>query len=255
MDEQRKNASAAEADGVIEGRNAVIEALRAGEAIDKIYLQKGDTDKTLGHIASKARAAGVVVVEADKRKLDAMSRTHAHQGVIALAAVREYVSVESILQSAADRGEAPLIVVCDEISDPHNLGAIIRTAECAGVHGIVIGKHRGVTVNDTVLRCSAGAAEHVKIAKVTNVNDAINYLKSQNVYVYCADMDGEPMYRANLTGAIALLVGGEDSGVKRLSKELADGVISIPMSGKINSLNASVAAAVVIYEKVRQDRK
>lgn len=155
MDEQRKNASAAEADGVIEGRNAVIEALRAGEAIDKIYLQKGDTDKTLGHIASKARAAGVVVVEADKRKLDAMSRTHAHQGVIALAAVREYVSVESILQSAADRGEAPLIVVCDEISDPHNLGAIIRTAECAGAHGVVIPKRRSAGLTAVVAKTSA----------------------------------------------------------------------------------------------------
>ena len=138
MDEQKKAGLTAEADGVIEGRNAVIEALRAGETIDKIYLQKGETDKTLGHIASKARAMGVVVVEADKRKLDGMSRTHAHQGVIALAAVREYVSVESILQSAADKGENPLLVICDEISDPHNLGAIIRTAECAGAHGVVI---------------------------------------------------------------------------------------------------------------------
>ena len=143
MEERRKQDLTAEADGIIEGRNAVIEALRSGETIDKIYLQKGETDKTLGHIASKARAAGVVVVEADRRKLDAMSRTHAHQGVIALAAVREYVSVESILQAARDKGEAPLLVVCDEISDPHNLGAIIRTAECAGAHGVVIPKRRG----------------------------------------------------------------------------------------------------------------
>ena len=148
MDNEKKNALTAEADGLIEGRNAVIEALRAGTAIDKIYLQKGETDKTLGHIASKARAAGTVVVEADRRKLDAMSRTHAHQGVIALASVREYVSVESILNAAREKGEAPLLVVCDEISDPHNLGAIIRTAYCAGAHGVIIPKRRsaGLTV-------------------------------------------------------------------------------------------------------------
>ena len=152
MDEQKKNALTAEADGVIEGRNAVIEALRAGEAIDKIYILKGETDKTLGHIASKARAAGIVVVDADRRKLDNMSRTHAHQGVIALAAVREYVSVESILEGAAAKGENPLLVICDEISDPHNLGAIIRTAECAGAHGVVIPKRRSAGLTAVVAR-------------------------------------------------------------------------------------------------------
>ena len=151
MEERRKQDLTAEADGIIEGRNAVIEALRAGETIDKIYLQKGETDKTLGHIASKARAAGVVVVEADRRKLDAMSRTHAHQGVIALAAVREYISVESILQAARDKGEAPLLVVCDEISDPHNLGAIIRSAECAGAHGVIIPKRRSAGLTAVVV--------------------------------------------------------------------------------------------------------
>ena len=169
MDQQRKNDLTAGADGVIEGRNAVIEALRAGESIDKIYLQKGETDRTLGHIASTARSAGVVVVEADKRKLDAMSRTHAHQGVIALAAVREYVSVESILQRAADRGEAPLIVVCDEISDPHNLGAIIRTAECAGAHGVVIPKRRSAGLTAVVAKTSAGAVAHMPVARVPNI--------------------------------------------------------------------------------------
>ena len=159
MEERRKQDLTAEADGIIEGRNAVIEALRAGETIDKIYLQKGETDKTLGHIASKARAAGVVVVEADRRKLDAMSRTHAHQGVIALAAVREYVSVESILQAARDKGEAPLLVVCDEISDPHNLGAIIRTAECAGAHGVGL-RHGGGRHHGPVRRGSEGTRRH-----------------------------------------------------------------------------------------------
>ena len=169
MDEQKKNELTAEADGIIEGRNAVIEALRAGGAIDKIYLQKGETDKTLGHIASKARAAGIVVVEADKRKLDGMSRTHSHQGVIALAAVREYVSVESMLQSAADRGEAPLLVVCDEISDPHNLGAIIRTASCAGAHGVIIPKRRSAGLTAVVAKTSAGAVAYMPVARVPNI--------------------------------------------------------------------------------------
>ena len=166
---ERRPAPSGEADGIIEGRNAVIEALRAGETIDKIYLQKGETDKNLGHIASKARAAGVVVVEADRRKLDAMSRTHAHQGVIALAAVREYVTVESILQAARDKGEAPLLVVCDEISDPHNLGAVIRTAECAGAHGVIIPKRRSAGLTAVVAKTSAGAVSHVPVARVANL--------------------------------------------------------------------------------------
>ena len=170
MDKERKEKTArvqdAEADGIIEGRNAVIEALRAGTTIDKIFIQKGETDKTLGHIASTARAAGVVVVDADKRKLDFMSRTHAHQGVIALTSVREYVSVEDILNIAREKGENPLIVVCDEISDPHNLGAIIRTAECAGAHGVVIPKRRSAGLTSIVAKTSAGAVSYVPVARV-----------------------------------------------------------------------------------------
>jgi len=157
MDEKRRDGLTAEADGIIEGRNAVIEALRAGTAVDKIYLQRGETDRTLGHIASRARAAGIVVVEADRRKLDAMSRTHAHQGVIALSAVREYATVEDILQAAETKGEAPLLVVCDELSDPHNLGAVIRTAECAGAHGVIIPKRRSAGMTAVVGKASAGA--------------------------------------------------------------------------------------------------
>ena len=201
MDEQRKNAASAEADGIIEGRNAVIEALRAGEHIDKIYLQKGETDKTLGHIASKARAAGVVVVEADKRKLDAMSRTHAHQGVIALAAVREYVSVESILAAAQDKGEAPLLVVCDEISDPHNLGAVIRTAECAGAHGVVIPKRRSAGLTAVVAKTSAGAVAHVPVARVPNIPALLKDLKKQGVWVFGTAADGTTdLYRRGPEG-------------------------------------------------------
>ena len=169
MDNEKKNLLTAEADGIIEGRNAVIEALRAGVQIDKIFIMKGETDKTLGHIASTARAAGIVVVDADRRKLDNMSRTHAHQGVIALASVREYCSVEDILQIAADKGENPLLVVCDEISDPHNLGAIIRTAECAGAHGIVIPKRRSAGLTAIVAKTSAGAVSHMPVARVPNI--------------------------------------------------------------------------------------
>lgn len=179
MEERRKQDLTAEADGIIEGRNAVIEALRAGETIDKIYLQKGETDKTLGHIASKARAAGVVVVEADRRKLDAMSRTHAHQGVIALAAVREYVSIQSILDSAAAKGEPPLLVVCDEISDPHNLGAILRTAECAGAHGLIIPKRRSAGLTAIVGKTSAGAVSYLPVARVANLTSALKDLKNR----------------------------------------------------------------------------
>ena len=252
MEERRKQDLTAEADGIIEGRNAVIEALRAGETIDKIYLQKGETDKTLGHIASKARAAGVVVVEADRRKLDAMSRTHAHQGVIALAAVREYVSVESILQAARDKGEAPLLVVCDEISDPHNLGAIIRTAECAGAHGVIIPKRRGVGLTATVAKTSAGAVEYMPVVRVANIVSTIEELKQKGLWIFCADMDGKPWCSADMCGPIGIVVGAEGSGVSRLTKEHCDFVVSLPMNGQVNSLNASVAAAIVIYEAVRQ---
>ena len=169
----------AENDGVIEGRNAVTEALRAGVAIDKIFLMKGDTDPTLGHIASAAREKGIVVVDADRRKLDGMSRTHAHQGVIALAAVREYATVEQILQSAADRGEAPLLVVCDEISDPHNLGAILRTAECAGAHGVIIPKRRSAGLTAIVAKTSAGAVSYIPVARVPNIPALLKDLKKQ----------------------------------------------------------------------------
>ena len=167
----------AEADGVIEGRNAVIEALRAGTAIDKIYLAKGDTDSALGHIANTARANGVVVVNADRRKLDEMSRTHAHQGVIAVAAVREYASIEDIFQRAEEQGEAPLIVLCDELSDPHNLGAVIRTAECAGAHGVVIPKRRSAGLTAIVAKTSAGAVSHIPVARVPNLTALMKELQ------------------------------------------------------------------------------
>ena len=180
----------AEADGLIEGRNAVTEALRAGTPIDKIFIARGETDKTLGHIASTARAAGVVVVEADRRKLDYMSATKAHQGVIALAAVREYASVEDILSAARERGEAPLLVVCDEISDPHNLGAIIRTAECAGAHGVIIPKRRSAGLTSIVGKTSAGAVSYLPVARVPNIPALLKELQQQGVWIFGTAAEG-----------------------------------------------------------------
>ena len=253
MNEEKKNQLTAEADGVIEGRNAVIEALRAGENIDKIFIQKGETDKTLGHIASRARAAGIVVVDADKRKLDGMSRTHAHQGVIALAAMREYVSVEEILAKAAEKNEQPLIVVCDEISDPHNLGAIIRTAECAGAHGIVIPKRRSAGLTAVVAKTSAGAVAHMPVARVANIPSLLKDLKKQGVWVFGTAAKGNTtLYDADLKGPAAIVIGSEGDGMTRLAEENCDFLVSIPMKGKLNSLNASAAAAILLYEAVRQ---
>ena len=243
----------AEADGIIEGRNAVIEALRAGTTMDKIYLAKGETDKTLGHIASKARAQGIVVVEADRRKLDGMSRTHAHQGVIALAAVREYVSVDDILADAAAKNEPPLIVVCDEISDPHNLGAIIRTAYCAGAHGVVIPKRRSAGLTSVVAKTSAGAVSHMKVARVPNIPSLLKDLKKQGVWVFGTAVNGTTgLYDADLKGAAAIVIGSEGDGMTRLAAENCDFLVSIPMKGDLNSLNASASAAILLYEAVRQ---
>ena len=238
---------------LIEGRNAVIEALRAGRTIDKIYIAKGDVDQTLGHIASKARSAGVVVVEADRRKLDAMSQTHAHQGVIALCAVKEYCTVADILSIAQARGEPPFVIVCDEISDPHNLGAIIRSAECAGAHGVIIPKRRSAGLTAVVDKTSAGAVEHVAIARVPNLSAAIGELKKSGLWVYGAAAEGaSPMWQTDLTGPVCLVIGSEGDGIGRLVRENCDFLVSIPLKGQISSLNASAAAAVLMYEVLRQ---
>ena len=250
---RRPQHSEAEADGVIEGRNAVIEALRAGTAIDKIYLAKGETDAALGHIASTARSKGVVVVEADRRKLDAMSLTHAHQGVIALAAVRAYASVEDILEAARAKGEPPLIVVCDELSDPHNLGAVIRTAECAGAHGVIIPKRRSAGLTAVVAKTSAGAVSHVPVARVPNLPALLDQLKEAGVWIF-GTAAGAPtsLYQADLKGPAAIVIGSEGTGMGRLVTEHCDFLVSIPMRGRLNSLNASAAAAILLYEAVRQ---
>ena len=250
---RREDTLEAGADGIIEGRNAVIEALRSGTAIDKIYVARGETDAALGHIASTARGRGVVVVEADRRKLDNMSRTHAHQGVIALAAVREYASVEDILNAAQKKGEPPLIVVCDELSDPHNLGAVIRTAECAGAHGVIIPKRRSAGLTAIVAKTSAGAVSHVPVARVPNLPALLRELKDEGIWVFGTAADGDrPLYEADLKGPAAIVIGSEGDGMGRLVAETCDFKVSIPMKGKLNSLNSSAAAAILLYEAVPQ---
>lgn len=238
---------------IIEGRNAVIEALRAGRNIDKIFISKGEVDKTLGHIASKAREKGIVVVEADRRKLDFMSHTKAHQGVIALAAVREYCTIDDIFALAREREEEPFIIICDEISDPHNLGAIIRSAECAGAHGVIIPKRRSAGMTAIVDKSSAGALEHMAVARVANIPAAIKELKDRGVWIYGTAADGScPLWETDLRGSIALVIGSEGDGMGRLVRESCDFILSLPMRGKLNSLNASNAAAITMYEILRQ---
>lgn len=243
----------ASADGIIEGRNAVAEALRAGTPIDKVFLLKGEVDLPLRQLANQARQQGAVLAEVDRHKLDAMSRTHAHQGIVAVAAVREYASVEDLLQAARDRGEPPLLVVCDELSDPHNLGAVIRTAECAGAHGVIIPKRRSAGLTAVVAKTSAGAVSHVPVARVANLPALLKELKEAGVWVFGTAADGDRLlYDADLKGPAAIVIGSEGDGMGRLVAETCDFKVRIPMRGKLNSLNASAAAAILLYEAVRQ---
>ena len=241
------------AEGLIEGRNAVTEALRAGTAIDKLYIAKGETDRTLARIAANAREAGVVVVEADRRKLDAMSGTHSHQGVIAVAAAAAYATLEDLLDRAAGRGEPPLLVICDEISDPHNLGAIIRTAECAGAHGVIIPKRRSAGLTAVTAKTSAGAVSYLPVARVPNLPAALKDLKKRGIWIFGTAADGAvPLYEADLRSPAAIVIGSEGGGMGRLVAQRCDFLVSIPMKGSISSLNASAAAAILLYEAVRQ---
>ena len=244
---------APEQEGMIEGRNAVTEALRSGTAVDKLYVAKGETDHTLGRIVALAKNSGAVVVECDRRKLDAMSTTHSHQGVIAVAAAQAYATVEDILSAARDRGEQPLLVVCDEISDPHNLGAIIRTAECAGAHGVIIPKRRSAGLTAVVAKTSAGAVSYLPVARVPNISALLKDLQKAGVWVFGTAAEGSvPLYEADLKGPAAIVIGSEGDGMSRLVRENCDFLVSIPMKGRISSLNASAAAAILLYEAVRQ---
>ena len=242
-----------ETEGQLEGRNAVTEALRAGRTIDKVFIADGDTDRGLQRLAAEAKEAGAVIVPVDRRKLDTMSFTRSHQGIIALAAAHEYATVDDILEEAAARGEAPLIVICDELTDPHNLGAIMRSAECAGAHGVIIPKRRSVSLTATVAKASAGAVEYMKVARVTNINNAINELKEKGVWVFGTAAEGSiPMYKADLTGPAAIVIGNEGEGMSQLVRKNCDVMVHIPMKGRISSLNASAAASILLYEAVRQ---
>ncbi len=244
---------AQEIEGQLEGRNALTEALKSGRTIDKVFIAAGETDRALQRLAAQAKETGAVVVPVDRRKLDAMSVTKAHQGVITLAAAHEYFTLDDILQEAADRGEPPLIVICDELTDPHNLGAIIRSAECAGAHGVIIPKRRSVGLTAVVAKASAGAVEYMKVARVTNINSAITELKEKGVWIFGTAAEGSiPMYKADLTGPAAIVIGNEGVGMSQLVRKNCDVMVHIPMKGNISSLNASAAASILLYEAVRQ---
>ncbi len=236
----------------IEGRNAVIEAFRSGKTIDKLFILDGCQDGPVKTILREAKKTDTIINFVDKERLDRLSNTGHHQGVVAQAAAYEYAEVEDILELARQKNEPPFIFILDEIEDPHNLGAIIRTANLAGAHGVIIPKRRAVGLTATVAKTSAGAVNYTPVAKVTNIAKTIEELKEEGLWFVCADMDGTPMYDLNLKGAIGLVIGNEGSGVSRLVKEKCDFTASIPMKGDIDSLNASVAAGVLAYEIVRQ---
>ena len=236
----------------IEGRNAVLEALRAGKPIDKLYVLDGCPDGPVRTIIREAKKGDTIINYVKKERLDQLSETGHHQGVIAMAASYEYATVEDILEKAREKGEAPFIFVLDNIEDPHNLGAIIRTANLAGAHGVIIPKRRAVGLTPTVARTSAGAINYTPVAKVTNLKQTMEQLKKEGMWFVCADMDGTPYYQMDLKGPMGLVIGNEGEGVSRLIKETCDFVASIPMKGDIDSLNASVAAGVLAFEIARQ---
>jgi len=236
----------------IEGRNAVLEAFRSGKCVDKLFILDGCQDGPVRTIAREARKKDTIINYVSKERLDQLSETHAHQGVIAQVAAYEYSTVEDILAKAEEKGEPPFLILLDNVEDPHNLGAIIRTANLVGAHGVIIPKRRAVGLTSTVAKTSAGAINYTPVAKVTNLVRTMEELKQKGIWFVCADMGGESMYRMNLTGPIGLVIGNEGEGVSRLVREACDFTASIPMKGDIDSLNASVAAGVLAYEIVRQ---
>ena len=240
-------------DDQVEGRNSVLEILESEKDINKIYVTRGEKQGSINKIIGRAKGKGIVLVEVDKSKLDEMSQTGNHQGVIAIVPPFEYCEVKDILDEAKNKNEQPFILILDGIEDPHNLGAIIRTAETAGVHGVIIPKRRAASVNSTVNKVSAGAVEHMKVARVNNINDTIQYLKDNGLWIIGTDGKAENYYyEQDLTGPIALVIGSEGYGMNRLVSENCDILVKIPMMGKITSLNASVSAGIVTYEIVKQ---
>lgn len=239
-------------EGLVSGRNAVRELLAGGRDIDKIFVARGDREGSIVALVGEAIARKIPVVEVDRKRLDTLCGHSHHQGIVGQAAERAYSTVEEILSYAEERGEKPLIILADEIEDPHNLGALIRCAECTGVHGIIIPKRRAVGLTAAVAKSSAGAIEHMRVAKVTNIASTIDLLKEKGLWIYAADMDGSPYYETDLRGAAAIVLGSEGFGISRLVKEKCDFVVSIPLYGQVNSLNVSTAAAVILSETARQ---
>ena len=238
----------------IEGRNAVAEAIKAGTTIDRLVVEKGLKDSGANKIIDSAKSRGIKIFFRDREALDRESAAKRHQGFIAEITDYKYAELDDIFALAESRGEPPFILILDGVEDPHNLGSILRVAECAGVHGVVIPRHRAVSVNETVIKVSSGASAYVKVAKVTNINDCIDELKQRGVWVYAADMNGTSIYKSDLKGAAAFVIGGEGSGIKRLTLSKCDGAVSSPMFGEVNSLNASVATGIVVYEYIKQNR-
>ncbi|MCI5604718.1 MAG: 23S rRNA (guanosine(2251)-2'-O)-methyltransferase RlmB [Clostridia bacterium] len=236
------------------GRNPVLEAIRSGRSIDKILIKKGKYEGSIVPIIKKAKEAKILIQEVDKAKLDTISEGENHQGVIAYVSAYDYVTVKDILLRAEEKGEPPFVIICDKITDPHNLGAILRTANCVGAHGVIIPKRNSVGVNSIVAKTSAGAVEYTPVAKVTNIAGTIEDLKKEGMWIAGADMNGEEMYKVDLKGSLGLVIGSEGEGISRLVREKCDFIASIPMNGQINSLNASVAAGVLMYEALRQRR-
>ena len=250
----REDADAA-SDGIVEGRNPVIEAIRAGKKIDKLYVPSETHDSSLRYIISKAREAGAAIIETDRRKLDQMSVTRAHQGVIAIIPVREYASYGDVLTKIREKGKVPFFVVCDHITDPNNLGAIIRTAEAAGADAVVIPKRRSAGLTASVAKASAGALEHMDVVQVANISSFLRTLKEDGIWVFGTAMEsGKTIYEADFTLPAAIVVGSEGEGISRPALAECDFTVSVPMMGSISSLNASAAAAVVLYEVVRQEK-
>lgn len=238
---------------ILEGRNSVLEAIKANRTINKLLVQKGNKEGSIKHIIALAREKGIVIQETERTNLDKISTTHAHQGVIAYVAAKDYVEVDEILEIAASKGEDPFIVILDGIEDSHNLGSVLRTADAVGAHGVIIPKRRAVGLNAAVSKASAGAVEYVPVARVTNIGQTIEYLKERNIWIMGTDLSGEKdIYQSDLKGPIALVLGNEGEGMGKLVSQKCDFIVNIPMKGRISSLNVAVAGAVIMYEVLRQ---